>query len=425
MLPQSPLRLDGRIDHAPNSFILTRFSLVLRLKPIILTRCATANPLGLGCDATYAALRDRRSGLRLNDFDSAELETWIGRVDGLEDEPVVAALSQFECRNNRLAQLGLRQDGFEQAVARARSRYGAQRIAVLIGTSTSGILETERAYRRRDPETGALPSTLRYRYCHNVFSVADFVRRYLRLQGPAAAVSTACSSSAKVFATAHRLIESRLADAAVVGGVDSLCLTTLYGFNSLELLSREPCRPCDVERVGISVGEAAGFALLERSGESKGELALVGYGESSDAYHMSSPHPEGEGAYLAMGDALYRAGISPADIDYVNMHGTATPANDRTEDAALFRIFGDTVPCSSTKGWTGHTLGAAGITETIISGLCLKHGLIPGSVNTRMLDPALKSRIAVSAETRSLRYVLSNSFGFGGNNCSLVFRKLA
>jgi 3-oxoacyl-[acyl-carrier-protein] synthase-1 len=374
----------------------------------------------LGCDATIAALRAGRSGLRRNDFEDAALETWIGRVDAVEGEPVVGRLAEFECRNNRLAQLGLRQDGFEDAVAAARARYGAHRIAVLIGTSTSGVHETELAYRRRDGSSGALPPEFRYRYSQNVFSVADFVRRYLRLEGPAAAVSTACSSSAKVFASAHRLIEAGFADAAVVGGVDSLCLTTLYGFGSLELLSREPCRPCDAARDGISIGEAAGFALLERAGSVPGDLALLGYGESSDGYHMSAPHPEGAGVHLAMSDALSRARVTAEEIDYINMHGTATPANDRAEDAALHRIFGDVVPCSSTKGWTGHTLGAAGITEAIIAALCVRHSWIPGSLNTRTLDPSLKSKVVLAGERRALRRVLSNSFGFGGNNCSLV-----
>jgi 3-oxoacyl-[acyl-carrier-protein] synthase I len=390
------------------------------LNPLVLSSYAAANSLGLGCEATFAALRESRSGLRPNDFAEAALDTWIGRVDGLEDAPVTERLQQFDCRNNRLAQLGLRQDGFEEAVTRTRDRYGAHRIAVLIGTSTSGVHETELAYRKRDAKTGALPSSFRYRYSQNVFSVADFVRRYLDLQGPAAAISTACSSSAKVFTSAHRLIEAGFADAAVVGGVDSLCLTTLYGFGSLELLSREPCRPCDEARDGISIGEAAGFALLERASADRGKVALLGYGESSDGYHMSAPHPDGAGVELAMKDALVRAGVDADEIDYVNLHGTGTPANDRAEDTALYRIFGDAVRCSSTKGYTGHTLGAAGITEAIISALCVEHSWMPASINTRVLDPSLKCHILLRGEQRPLRRVLSNSFGFGGNNCSLV-----
>ncbi|MGH8743416.1 MAG: beta-ketoacyl-[acyl-carrier-protein] synthase family protein [Burkholderiales bacterium] len=393
------------------------------MDPLLVTKFATANPLGLGAAATLKALREACTGLRPNDFEHAEIDTWIGRVDGLERQPVITELAEFDCRNNRLAQFGLRQDGFESAVAQAREKYGAERIAVLIGTSTSGILETELAYRKRSPADGALPANLNYQGSHNLFSVADFVRRYLDLQGPAEVISTACSSSAKVFASAYRFIEAGLCDAAVVGGVDSLCLTTLHGFTSLELLSNRPCRPCDAARNGISIGEAAGFALLERHGEA--HTALLGYGESSDAYHMSSPHPQGEGARLSMHKALNCAGLTSADIDYINLHGTATPANDSIEDHAICQLFGESAPCSSTKGWTGHTLGAAGITEAIISMLCIEHGFIPGTLNLETTDPQLKSRIVKRNENRVLKRVLSNSFGFGGNNCSLVFGMVA
>ena len=393
------------------------------MQPLLVTHFAAANPLGLGAAATLKALREARTGLRPNDFEHAEIDTWIGRVDGLEQQPVVTELAGFDCRNNRLAQLGLRQDGFEPAVAQARKKYGAERIAVLIGTSTSGILETELAYRKRNPANGALPADLNYQGSHNLFSVADFVRRYLHLQGPSEVISTACSSSAKVFASAYRFIEAGWCDAAVVGGVDSLCLTTLHGFASLELLSDQPCRPCDAVRNGISIGEAAGFALLERHGEAN--IALLGYGESSDAYHMSTPHPQGEGARLSMHKALDCAGLTSEEIDCINLHGTATPANDSVEDQAVCQLFGDNTPCSSTKGWTGHTLGAAGITEAIISMLCIEHGFIPGTLNLETPDPQLKSRIVKRNENRTLKRVLSNSFGFGGNNCSLVFGRVA
>jgi 3-oxoacyl-[acyl-carrier-protein] synthase-1 len=394
------------------------------MRPLILTGLATANPLGLGLEAMLDALRGGRTGLRANDFEDAGIRTWIGRVEHLETHPVIETLAKFDCRNHRLAQLGLQQDGFEQTIEMARRRYGPDRIGVLLGTTTSGILETELAYRRRNPLDGALPHTLRYRYTHNLFSVADFVRRYLQLEGPAVVVSTACSSSAKVFATAARFIQAGMCDAAVVGGVDSLCLTTLYGFASLGLLSDSPCRPCDAARNGLSIGEAAGFALLEPQGHGEGGIALLGYGESSDAYHMSAPHPEGEGAALAMQSALDRAGLKPTDIEYINLHGTGSPANDRAEDRAICRVFGETLPCSSTKGWTGHTLGAAGISEAIIATLCLRHDFLPGTLNSRTLDAQLRSRILRHTETRVLRRVVSNSFGFGGNNCSLIFGKV-
>jgi 3-oxoacyl-[acyl-carrier-protein] synthase I len=388
------------------------------MKPLPIAAFTLVSALGRGVQATYAALAQRRSGLRPCDFDNAELDTYIGRVDGLESEPVIDALRKYDCRNNRLAQLGLRQDGFEETVARARERYGARRIGTFIGTSTSGIQQTELAYQHREPGSGTLPVAYRYGYTGNISSAASFVQRYLHLQGPVTAISTACSSSAKVFATAHRFIKAGLCDAAVVGGSDSLCLNTLYGFRSLELVSSRPCRPADRERDGISIGEAAGFALLEPSVTS--EIALLGYGESSDGYHMSAPHPEGLGARIAMERALACARLHPGDIDYVNLHGTATPANDLTEDLAICKIFGSSVACSSTKGWTGHALGAAGITEAVICMIGIAYGLLPGSINTCELDAAMKSNIVLDNQQQALQRVMSNSFGFGGNNCSLI-----
>jgi 3-oxoacyl-[acyl-carrier-protein] synthase-1 len=382
------------------------------MRPLAVTAYTATSALGRGIAPMLDALRRRTGGLKPNDFDRAELRTWIGRVAGLEDEPVTGPLAEFDCRNNRLARVGLAQDGFTQKVTQARDKYGAKRVAVLLGTSTSGIRRTELAYRTGNFED------LRYRYAQNLFSVTDYVRRALGLEGAAMTISTACSSSAKVFASAWRYIEAGVADAAVVGGVDSLCLTTLHGFTSLQLVSDEPCRPFDAARKGMSIGEAAGFALLERADSS---LALVGYGESSDAHHMSTPHPEGEGALGAMRQALERAGLEPSAIDYVNAHGTATPANDRAEDRALARLFGGKVPVSSTKGWTGHTLGAAGIVEATVCFLALEHGFIPATLNTSVVEPGLESQIMLENRSAPVRRALTNSFGFGGSNCSLVF----
>jgi 3-oxoacyl-[acyl-carrier-protein] synthase-1 len=392
------------------------------VQPLAISRYSIVNCLGAGSRAIADAMRGMRSGLAPCDFETVALDTHIGRVPGLEEARVRPDLVDYDCRNNRLAQLGIELDGFTGAVAEARDRYGAARIGVFVGTSTSGILATELAYRHRDPKTGALPPDFRYAQTHNTYSLADFVRRYLGLQGPAFVVSSACSSSAKVFGNAARMIAAGACDAAVVGGVDSLCLTTLYGFHSLELTSRGPCRPFDAERDGLSIGEGAGFALLERAGarpEARAML-LLGVGESCDAYHMSTPHPEGLGARLAMQRALESAGLAAADIDYVNFHGTATRANDAAEDRSVWELFGDGTPCSSTKGATGHLLGAAGITEIIISILAIERGLMPGSAHTRRIDPAMKCSYLIEPRTVRVRRVLSNSFGFGGSNCSVV-----
>ncbi len=390
------------------------------MEPLSITAYSMVNALGVGAQASLEALQRRRGGLCPCDFEDAALNAWIGRVDGVEDVTLPGHLAKFACRNNRLAQMGLTQDGFADRVAEARHRYGASRIGVFVGTSTSGIRQTERAYRARNPDTGALPTWFRYRYTHNIFSVADLARRLLQLQGPAQAVSTACSSSAKVFGTAYRHIQAGFCDAAVVGGVDSLCLTTLYGFNSLEVVSSRPCRPWDVARNGISVGEAAGFALLERARPDHPDMLVLGYGESVDAYHMSTPHPEGLGAKLAMERALASAGLSAAAIDYINLHGTATAANDATEDLAVVSVFGTNAPCSSTKGWTGHTLGAAGITEILLTCLAVEHGFIPGTLNTELVDPSLGAAVQLDNRRCALHRAISNSFGFGGNNCSVV-----
>ncbi len=398
------------------------------MTPIAISAYTTTSAAGIGNVATARALREGRSGLVPNDLDWAPLPCWIGRVATLDGDDAVRLpdpLRDFDCRNNRLALLGLAQDNFTAAVADARQRYGAARIGVFIGTSTSGILSTEIAYQHRDPRSGRLPASYRYETTHNLDATTEFVRRILALTGPAMTISTACSSSAKVVCLAERFIRLGLIDAAVVGGVDSLCHTTLYGFSALQLVSPDACRPFDVARRGISIGEAAGFVLLKRSEPGNANLHLLGYGESSDAHHMSTPHPEGDGARRAMQEALRRAGLAPADIDYVNLHGTATPANDRAEDRAMQSMFGPGVACSSTKGFTGHTLGAAGITEAVIALLSIEHNFIPGSPTTSAVDPELRSTVVITGRDARLERVMSNNFGFGGSNCALVFGRAA
>ena len=395
------------------------------MRPLLLRQFTATSGIGTGLDAMREALRGAHSGLAPCHFADVTLATWTGEVAGVDATPLPAALSQYDCRNNRLARLGLSQDGFDVAARDAAARFGSHRVAVILGTSTAGIFETELAYRQRDPASGALPATYSYRGGHNVFSVADYVRRALDLRGPAAVVSSACSSSAKVYATAARMIDAGVIDAAVVGGVDSLCLTTLYGFNSLELLAAEACRPYDSARDGISIGEAAAFALLERPPDTvpADAVMLTGYGESSDAHHMSSPPPDGRGARRAMEAALQRAGLSPADIGYINLHGTATPSNDAAEGSAVRTLFGAKTPASSTKGASGHTLGAAGGLEAVVCAIALQDGLLPGSPGTRDADPAIGIDYLCAPRSATLRHVISNSFGFGGTNASLVLSR--
>ena len=393
----------------------------MAMNPLAMSACTVTNALGRGVAAALTALQCGATGLRRCDFEETDLNTWIGRVAGLEEEPLTGEFAAFDCRNNRLAWLALEQDGFSAAVDRAIVRYGADRIGVFIGSSTSGIRATEIAYSERDPVTGSLPTYFDYQHTPNLFSVVDLTRRRLGLIGPAFTVSTACSSSAKAFAVAHRHLQAGFCDAAVVGGVDSLCLTTLYGFNALGLASTERCQPWAAGRDGLNIGEGAGFALLEWAEPGDERVLLLGYGESSDAHHMTAAHPEGAGAALAMQQALTRAELGPEQVDYINLHGTATPLNDAAEDRAVLRVFGPHTPCSSTKGWTGHTLGAAGVTEAVFALLALEHGFMPGTLNTRQIDPALGAGVILDHQRRPLHTALSNSFGFGGTNCSLLF----
>jgi 3-oxoacyl-[acyl-carrier-protein] synthase-1 len=398
------------------------------MPPLAIRAFTATSALGRGLAAHRDALRERRSGLRRNDFGAERLDCWIGRVDGLEDLPLPQGWARWECRNNRLAWLALQQDGVLDAVQAAIATYGADRVAVVIGTSTSSIGATEEAYTRLEPDTDgspAFPADLRRAIVHTVHSPGDFVQAATGARGPCVTVATACSSSAKVFAQAARLIEAGVADAAIVGGVDTLCGSVLFGFNSLQLVSQNPCKPFDATRDGLSLGEAGGFAVVERARDGDGGLQLRGYGESSDAHHMSAPHPEGLGAQLAMRDALARGGIDAADVGYLNLHGTATPANDRAESIAVNAVFPDTLHASSTKSYTGHTLGAAGIVESVIALLALQDGRLPGTLGSTEPDPACGPQIRFDDAARDIHYAMNNSFGFGGNNCSLLFGRAA
>jgi 3-oxoacyl-[acyl-carrier-protein] synthase I len=382
--------------------------------------------LGQGKSENLIKLRRGESGLSPCTFEGASsLQTWTGEVRGVNDVEMPAHLKKFDCRNNRLALLGLEQDQFMDQVKAASVKFGSLRVGVIMGTSTSGIAHTERAYfESLDDQThniARLPDWYHYRETHNVHSISRFVQSVLGLGGYNLTISTACSSSAKVFASASRALASGACDAVVVGGVDSLCLTTLFGFNSLQLTSADVCRPCDVNRAGISIGEAAGFALVTRNNEAA-IATLAGYGESADAHHMSSPHPEGKGAYLAMQAAIQRANLGPSNIGYLNLHGTGTKSNDSAECMAISNLFGRNVPCSSTKGFTGHTLGACGIVESSICLLALQNRFLPLNLNLETLDPEIAATIVSEPTDKTIDFAMTNSFGFGGNNSSLIFK---
>lgn len=391
--------------------------------PLAITDYTLTTCLGAGRAANWEKIRRGDSGLKpCNFFDIQDLSTWIGEVVDVDRQTLPAALKDYDCRNHRLAWLALQQDDFLARAKAAIARHGAERVGIFMGTSTSGIHQTELAYFETQDRTLEsplhLPDWYHYRSTHNVFSIADFVQQALGARGVCISISTACSSSAKVFASAYRAIANGLCDAAIVGGVDSLCLTTLYGFHSLQLVSPEKCQPFDKDRSGISIGEAGGFALLEKNANS--ELALFGYGESGDAYHMSSPHPEGEGAALAMQMALQKAALNADEIDYINLHGTGTQANDAAESKAVARLFGNHTWASSTKGWTGHTLGAAGIVETSFALLSITHNYIPQNLHLQQPDANMNIALPRAGVHQAVRKVLSNSFGFGGSNCSLI-----
>jgi 3-oxoacyl-[acyl-carrier-protein] synthase-1 len=327
---------------------------------------------------------------------------------------------QQRSRNNALVLAALAQ--IRPAVDAAIARYGADRVGVVLGTSTSGIGETEQAIGRY-AEVGSLPEDFHYAM-QEMASPAEMLAQQLGLGGPAYAHSSACSSSAKAMASAARLIRMGLCDAVITGGADSLCGFTVAGFASLESVSAAQCNPMSVNRKGINIGEGAALFLMSAE---PAAVALLGWGESSDGHHMSAPDPAGGGARLAMAQALQRAGIEAAQIDYINLHGTATPQNDAMESRVVEGLFGLDVPVSSTKPFTGHTLGAAAAIEAALCWLAMQDDNPEGKLPPHLWDgaadpalPALNLAPVGAALGRPLRHVLSSSFAFGGSNAVLV-----
>ncbi|MGE6181891.1 beta-ketoacyl-[acyl-carrier-protein] synthase family protein [Aeromonas media] len=388
-----------------------------------ITAYGLISALGEGVDASAEALLawQAKGSTPLTRHNQALLDgrlTPVGRVEG-ELPAIPAALAPYASRNNQLLLAALAQ--IRPALGEALATFGPARVGLVLGTSTAGIGEAELAI-AADRRGEAVPTAFDYRQ-QELGSPSEFLARHLGLEGPAYTLSTACSSSARAFISGQRMLAAGLVDAVLVGGADSLCGLTLNGFDSLESLSGTLCQPFDNGRQGINIGEGAALFLLSRQ---PAPLALLGAGESSDAWHISAPHPDGVGAEAAMGMALAQAGLTPEQVGYINLHGTATRLNDAMESQAVYRLFGDRVPCSSTKPLTGHVLGAAGAIEAALACLLLEWALPLPPQRVMTGDPALAPIRLVSGTTPlATPRILSNSFAFGGNNVSLLFGRSA
>lgn len=375
------------------------------------------NALGSGAEQVSQGLfSGDTSGMVLEDGWMSTSPARVGRARGALPE-VPSEFVDYDCRNNRLLLAALEQ--IEDAVESVLTRYGRSRIGIVLGSSTTGMAEGEMAVAAHRA-SGLLPSG--YRYAQQEIGMpAVFLARYLGIGGPAYTICTACTSSAKAFVSARNLLRHGFCDAVLVGGVDSLCKLTINGFASLESTTPELTNPMSRNRRGINIGEGAALFLM--SGE-ESAIELMGVGESSDAYHISAPHPDGIGAESSMRAALADADIAASDIDYLNLHATATPKNDEMESRAVARVYPDGIVTSGTKPLTGHTLGAAGATELAFCWLALQAGRLPPHIWDGDADPDLPKLNFVTSEhlfvRQSARVCMSNSFAFGGSNASLL-----
>ena len=381
--------------------------------PLPITAWSAVNGLGRSTAEVLAALDGGRSGLRPAPFE-LPLATVVGAVPGTLPA-LPGELGAYDCRIARFSMMAFEE--VRPAVLRAVARYGKERVGIVLGTSTGGLEATERAYfgwRR----SGEIAVDYDFHRQHSFNALGDLLARVAGVEGPVYTISTACSSSGKVMGSAARLLESGFCDAVLVGGADSLCRMTLQGFHGLGVLSQVPCRPFAEGRAGINIGEGAAFQLVERDADAS--VWLLGVGESSDAHHMSSPHPEGRGAAEAMSRAMEAAGVSPDAVDHLNAHGTATALNDAAEAIAIETLFGDRLPVSSTKGYTGHLLGAAAATELVFAIHAVRTGRIPATLGCEAVDPNVRIDVVRELRATRVRRALSNSFAFGGSNVSVL-----
>ncbi len=392
------------------------------IPPVAITAYSSLSACGLGNKALNKALTEHQSPLAPLGLFSIPFDAYVGEIKQ-DLQSIRSELADYDSRNSRVALTALNdsEGGVRTALEIAKEKYGAHRIAVIIGTSTSGLYETEAAYAEL-LKTEVMPDGFDFVKQHAYQATARFIQQELGLTGICFAISTACSSGAKAIAAGQRLLANDLCDAVLVGGVDTLCRLTLRGFRSLELVADVPCTPMDKNRKGISIGEAAGLLVLEKChADNSAAMKVLSVGESSDAHHMSTPHPEGRGAALSMQNALDLAGLQASDIDYLNLHATATKINDAVESKAVYSVFSDSVPCSGTKGITGHTLGAAGALETIIVLQALQQQFIPGTYGLQEVGEDCHCQVIKSPITKQgMKIAMSNSFGFGGNNASVI-----
>lgn len=380
---------------------------------------ASLSALGASVQDVRQALTQRESCLSTREDLLLGQSCLVGAYTGdVIQQDLPSGLQVLDSRNLRLAITALQQ--IETQVQAYTEQFPRQRLAVIVGTSTSGIADNEQLLQQH--YAGQAHAPIFYQK-QEMNSLAQGLKQYLNWEGIAYSISTACSSSAKAFAAGQRLLNANLADAVLVGGVDTLCQLTLNGFNSLESLSNSICRPCGVDRDGINIGEAASLFLLSKE---SAPVMLVGTGESMDAWHISAPHPEGRGAQQAMQRALTAAGLQPADIDYLNLHGTATPQNDVMEIKAVRQVFGShQIHLSSTKHQTGHCLGAAGALEAFIcQQVLLDQSWLPlhqaGQIDPELAD---QNYVQQAQHNQPVKYAMSNSFAFGGSNISLIFAR--
>lgn len=375
-----------------------------------ITAYTGACALGATRAQVLSALYAGQSGLDRSAF-AEPIETALGVLP----EPLPELPAKLRAYDTRLARMAvLLSEPLQPQLSAALRRYGASRVGIVVASSTGGLAASEQALR-----DSRLPESYSFERSHAFYALVEVLRGLSGARGPGYVVSTACSSGNKVFASARRLLGSGVVDAVLVGGIDTLCQITVRGFHSLGILSERPCRPFARDRDGTSIGEGGALFLIERAAEAP--VYVCGAGECSDAHHMTQPAPDGSGAARAMRFALADAGLDPSQLDHVNAHGTGTPLNDSAEARAIEAVLGRELPVVSTKGATGHMLGAAAAIEALFSLAAIERRQLPPSLGALPLDPAIQLRIVSEPLAHPCRYVISNALAFGGSNASVIF----